>query len=109
MLDDFFEIFREHRQDSQLRRLHQRLEMLSEVRRRAAPERHFAAAVVRLLLKKGLITADELADELEAVNEEQFAKVRDGFRLPGEPLDAERIAKLENSGQGSASETKPDE
>jgi len=112
MLDDFFELFRDYRQDSQIRRLQRRLETLSAVRSHARPERNMAAAVVRLLLKKGLITADELADEMEAINEEQFAKAReltpgDRIAFPGGTVDAAKIAELDTS--DDASEIRPDE
>jgi hypothetical protein len=112
-MSDIFDFLRDWRQDSQIGKLQRRIDTLSAARLRADPERNLAAAVVRLLLKKGLITADELADEMEAINEEQFAKignltVGEVGAPPPETIDAAQIAKLDNAVADPASQIKLD-
>jgi hypothetical protein len=112
MLDDFLELFRDYRQDSQIRQLQRRLESISAFRNRAAPERNMAAAAIRLLIKKGLITPDELADEMEAIDQEQFGRIRPNFDVEsadatGGVVDSEKIAEIDSSVAKSDSANKP--
>jgi hypothetical protein len=115
MIDGFLELLRDYRQDSQIQSLRRRLDDLSKSRTRAAadPERNMAAAVVRLLLKKGLITADELGDEMEAIDAEQFAKIGKLSLTVGEAsspdtVNAAEIAKLDQAAADRAAEIKLD-
>ena len=107
MFDDLFDIVYEHRQDSQIRDLRRRLDSLSTARPRSAPdsERNLAAAVVGLLIKKGLITPDELAGAMEAIDAAQIAKIGglsvSDLASPSadttETIDAAQIAGLDTS------------
>jgi hypothetical protein len=114
-MSDIFELLYEWRQDSQISELRRRLDTRPAADTRVAtdPERNLAAAVIRLLLKKGLITSDELAAEVEAINEEQFAKignltVSEVGAPPPENIDVAEIARLDTSAADPAAEIKLD-
>jgi hypothetical protein len=114
-MSDIFDFLIHWRQDSQISELRRRLDSQAAARTRAAtdPERNLAAAVVRLLVKKGIITPAEIADEMEAIEAEQFAQIGnfilgDGASSSAAAIDAAKIAQLDTSAADSAADIKLD-
>jgi hypothetical protein len=117
MLEDIFDALILTRQDLQFRDLRRRLDLLQATRPRSAPdpERNLAAAVIGLLITKGVITPDELAGAMEAIDAAQIAKIGN-LAVPdvgppadsAETIDAAKIAELDTSAADPATQIKLD-
>jgi hypothetical protein len=100
---------RDYRQDKRIEKLGLRLDALSDGKR--AIDRTFTATL-RILIKKGLITQDEMVAELEAMLAEQnarFATVEANSEgsVSVEALDTEQIAEMDSTATDDTTDHKP--